>query len=86
MNVFLDRNLCNRRAGCESCFSIHLLNSDFDEATCALDVVETQRPEVVFRIHDRDDSIKTLVVNDENKNQALASWIWLWEQQAGPVI
>ncbi|MEX1248414.1 MAG: hypothetical protein WEA61_08020 [Anaerolineales bacterium] len=47
---------------------------------------DTQRPELVFHIHDRDQSIKTLVVKEENMNEALASWLWLWEQQAGPVI
>lgn len=86
MNVYLDRNLCKRRAGCETCFASHLLSEDFQLADCALSVQDTQRAELVFRIRDRDDSLKTLVVKDENMNAALTSWVWLWEQQAGPII
>ena len=86
MNVFLDRNSCNRRAGCEACFANHLLSHDFQSAACALDEADTQRPEWVFKIRDRDESLKTLVVNEENFNQALTSWVCLWEQQAGPII
>jgi len=86
MNVFLDRNRCKRRAGCEACFARHLLSEDFHLADCALTVEDTHQPELVFRIRDRDQSLKTIVVKDENYDQALTSWIWLWEQQAGPII
>ena len=86
MNVFLDRSLCNRRADCEACFGNHLLSEDFHLADCILHTRDTQRPELVFKIRDRDQSLKTLVVKNENFDQALASWVWLWEQQAGPII
>ncbi len=86
MNIFLDRSKCKRQAGCEACFSNHLLCEDFDQADCCQALSDTQRPELVFRVRDRDQSIKTFVVNDENRNLARSSWIWLWEQQAGPVI
>lgn len=87
MHVLLDRNLCKRTAsGCEVCFATHVACGDFDSADCIVNVVDTQRPEIVFRIQDRDQSVKTLVVKEENMNEALASWLWLWERQAGPVI
>lgn len=87
MDIFLDRSQCDRwSSGCEICFATHLRCQDFDHAKCMVRVKDTQRPELVFHIHDRDQSIKTLVVKEENMNEALASWLWLWEQQAGPVI
>ncbi|MEX2143825.1 MAG: hypothetical protein WD740_04465 [Anaerolineales bacterium] len=86
MHIFLDRNLCNRWVGCEACFANHLLSEDFNQADCVQNVVDTHQAELVFRITDRDHSFKTLVVKEENFNQALASWVWLWEQQAGPII
>jgi len=49
-------------------------------------VANTNRAELVFKITDRDHSLKTLVVKEENFNGALTSWICLWEQQAGPII
>lgn len=87
MHVVLDRNLCsNAGSGCEVCFATHLACGDFESANCAVSIVDTQRPEYVLRVQDRDQSIKTLVVKEENMNEALASWLWLWERQSGPVI
>lgn len=87
MHVFLNRNLCSSvGSGCEVCFATHLACGEFDGANCIVATTDKQRPEFVFHIEDRDQSIKTLVVNKDNLNEALASWIWLWERQAGPVI
>lgn len=87
MQIILDRRLCNRRDPvCESCFANHLISDDFAQATCWLSTAETKRPEFIFKIYDRDQSVKTLVVKEENLLPALVSWTELWEQQAGPVI
>ena len=86
MHIFLDRNLCNRLVGCEACFANHLLSENFSQADCVQKVANTNRAELVFKITDRDHSLKTLVVKEENFNGALTSWICLWEQQAGPII
>ncbi|HLD93628.1 MAG TPA: hypothetical protein VI703_05465 [Anaerolineales bacterium] len=87
MQVILDRNLCNRRdSSCDTCFANHLVQNDFPHATCWLSTLDTQRPEVVFKIYDCDHSIKTLVVTQENLLPALTSWTELWEQQCGPLI
>lgn len=86
MHIFLDRNLCNRLVGCEACFANHLRSDNFAQADCVQNVVNTHRAELVFRITDRDHSLKSLVVKEENFNVALSSWICLWEQQAGPII
>jgi hypothetical protein len=87
MQVVLDRSLCNRRDFyCETCFADHLVQNDFANADCWQTTDETQRPEFLFKIYDRDQSIKTLVVKQENLLPALVSWMELWEKQAGPVI
>ena len=87
MQVILDRSLCKRRDfSCETCFASHLVQNDFSQAACWLSTADTQRPEFLFKIYDRDQSIKTLVIKQENLLPALVSWMELWEQQAGPVI
>jgi hypothetical protein len=87
MQVILDRNLCNRREfSCESCFADHLVHDDFANASCWKSAAQDKRPEITFKIYDRDESIKTLVVKQENLLPALVSWIELWEAQSGPVI
>lgn len=86
MHVFLDRNLCTRNSGCEICFATHLRCQDFQKATCLVSAEEDERAETIFHVQDRDGSIKSLVVKPENINEALTSWIWLWESQSGPII
>lgn len=87
MQVILDRNLCKQRdLSCETCFANHLTQNDFPKATCYLSTKDTKQPGFVFKIYDRDESIKTLVIKEENLLPALVSWIQLWEQQSGPVI
>lgn len=87
MLVFLDRNQCKHwQSGCEACFAGHLRRKDFHHSDCLQSVVYTQRPENVFTIRDRDQSLKTLIVKQENMQAALSSWVDVWEQQAGPVI
>ncbi len=87
MQIILDRKLCNPlQRTCEPCFAEHLRRNDFEAANCAVTVRQTKRPEISFKIYDRDASIKTLIVTDENRIQALKSWMTAWEEQAGPVI
>lgn len=87
MQIILDRKLCRRpQTSCEPCFSEHLRKNDFEVAECVVTARQTKRPEFSFKIYDRDASIKTLIVTDENRSLALKSWGSLWEQQAGPVI
>ncbi len=87
MLIVLDRNRCTRQDyACETCFANHLVQNDFTQATCWLNTVDTERQEFIFKIFDRDQSIKSLVVKQENLMPALVSWIELWEQQSGPVI
>lgn len=87
MRVILDRSNCIRWQGsCEACFANHLTKREFDTTDCVLDVEEDGRPEIVMKIYDRDGSIKSLVVNEENFGKAYDSWLLLWEEQAGLVI
>ena len=87
MNIVLDRRLCNRRQiECEACFAGHLTKRNFNQAECALEITETGRTEFAYKIYDRDNSIKSLIVNRETFDKALDSWLQLWEEQAGPVI
>lgn len=87
MQITLDRNLCSRTPIlCELCFADHLRKSNFEAAECAITINHNSRPEVCFKIYDRDDSIKTMVVTDENRVEVFNSWMTAWEQQAGPII
>lgn len=87
MLIILDRTRCTKEEhACETCFANHLVANDFSKATCWQSTSENDRPEFIFKILDRDQSIKKLVVNQENLMPALISWIECWEQQSGPVI
>lgn len=87
MKLILDRSQCSQQqTDCEFCFGNHLVHADFSAADCLLEVYDNERPELFFKIYDRDHGIKTLIVTDENKSAALASWFSLWEAQSGPVI
>jgi hypothetical protein len=87
MLIVLDRNRCTSQDhACESCFANHLVHNDFDKATCWQKTEDSQRSDFIFKIYDRDLSIKSLVVKQENLMPALVSWIECWEQQSGPVI
>jgi hypothetical protein len=87
MNIVLDRRLCNRsQIECETCFASHLAKGNFNRAECVLEIIDTGRTEFVYKIYDRDKSIKNLTVTGETFGKALDSWQKLWEEQAGPVI
>jgi hypothetical protein len=87
MKIVLDRRFCTRwQASCEACFASRLTKGDFEVADCALSVSDNHRPEISFKIYDRDGSVKDLVVNAENAPKAYDSWLLLWEEQAGLVI
>lgn len=82
MKVVLDRRYCNRwQASCEACFAGRLTHGNFDVADCALSVEDDARPEISFKIYDRDGSVKNLVVNAENAGEAYDSWLLLWKEQ-----
>lgn len=87
MLIVLDRNKCTSQDhACESCFANHLVQNDFQSAKCWQETGNTDGSDFVFKIYDRDQSIKSLVVKQENLMPALVSWIDCWEQQSGPVI
>lgn len=87
MQVILDRRKCSYpQVHCDVCFADHLAREDFDSADCKVMVHDDGRPETLFKVYDRDESIKTLVVKDENLGRAYESWLHLWEEQAGVVI
>jgi hypothetical protein len=87
MQVVLDRSQCQRpHSSCAACFGEHLRKVDFKGAPCLVSMVREGRPVIVFKIYDRDGSIKVLVVNPFNRRQAESSWLKLWEVQAGPLI
>lgn len=87
MQVILDRRKCSHPQGhCDVCFGDHLAREDFNAADCCVMAHDDGRPEALFKIYDRDESIKTLVVKDENLGRALESWLHLWEEQAGVLI
>jgi len=56
---------------------------NFDAADCGLGVVEDGLKTMEFAITDRDGSLKTLIVNQNNRGQAYDSWLLLYRQQAG---
>ena len=87
MRVILDRTKCSRPLDeCCRCFSSHLAKDKFASADCAIQCVENGRPEILFKIYERDGSIKSLAVNAENIAAVFESWQLAWEAQAGPII
>ncbi len=46
-----------------------------------MDVIDDERPEIVFFIKDLAGQDKELVVNDENRAEAYDSWQLAWEKQ-----
>jgi hypothetical protein len=87
MQVILDRSQCQRpHSSCAVCFGEHLRKVDFKGAPCHVSMVREGRPVIVFKIYDRDGSIKVLVVTPFNRSKAESSWLKLWEAQAGPII
>jgi hypothetical protein len=87
MYIVLDQSICKKyQKSCEKCFGDHIRKEDFNTAECIVSIDGQDRAALVFRIFDRNKRIKNLVVNGENLELALNSWIALWEQQAGLVI
>ena len=55
-------------------FGCHFLRSENTPIGYMVDVIDDERPEIVFFIKDRDGQDKELVVNDENRAEASDSW------------
>jgi hypothetical protein len=87
MRVILDRSKCSRQpAACPVCFAGHLATGDFTSADCAMQSIENGRSEILFKIYERDGSIRSMVVNAENIAAVFDNWQLAWEVQAGPII
>ena len=83
MKVYLDRSACNVwEAACESDLSWHIEHKTFCPA-CMVETIEDEHndDEVTLVIKDRDGSEKILVLTDENRADAMDSWMLLWEKQ-----
>jgi hypothetical protein len=86
MKVILDRRSCKCWLGsCESCFAGNLVQEHFCPA-CLLDEIEDGRPELTVHILDRDQTEKTLVVDEDNWGEIFDSWLLAWERQQGRVV
>jgi len=83
MKVVLDRRTCNCwDAACETHFGWHFLRGEITPVDCTAEVLEDGKEAITFIVHDRDGSVKTLVVDESNRDMAYDSWLRAWEQQA----
>ena len=62
-------------------FGWHFLRSEITPIDCPVDVIDDERPEIIFFVKDRDGQDKELVVNDDNRAEAYDSWQLAWEKQ-----
>ncbi len=82
MKIILDRRSCSCwQPACDSHFGWHFLRDEVNPVDCTLEIIDDGRPERVFYIKDRDGLEKELVVNEENRAEAVDSWMELWERQ-----
>jgi hypothetical protein len=82
MKIVLDRRSCNCwDAAGETHFGWHFLRSDLTPIDCTVEVVDDERPEIIFFIKDCDGQDKELVVNNKNRAEAYDSWQLAWEKQ-----
>jgi len=82
MKIILDRRSCNCwQPACDSHFGWHFLRDEVNPVDCTVEIIDDGRPERVFFIKDRDGLDKELVVDEENRPEAIDSWVELWERQ-----
>lgn len=83
MRIVLDRRTCDCwDAACEAHFGWHFLREEVTPVDCTVEMVDDGKSEITFFIKDRDGNDKTLVVNDENRAEAIDSWLLVLEKQA----
>lgn len=84
MRIYLDRRGCPCwSAACETCFSWNYLREEILPNYCLVDVQEDFRPARTFYVQDRDGSVKTIIVNEQNWADFYDAWQLAYaEQQA----
>ncbi len=83
MKVILDRRTCNCwDPACETHFGWHFLRGEITPVDCTAEVLDDGEEAITFIVNDRDGSVKTLVVDDSNRDMAYDFWLQAWEQQA----
>lgn len=82
MKITLDRRSCKCwQAACESHFGDHFLGDEIKPVDCLIQTEEDGQADITFLILDRDGIDKILVIDQENRADAIDSWQLAWEKQ-----
>ena len=82
MRIVLDRRTCDCwDPACEAHFGWHFLREEVTPVDCTVEMVDDGKREITFLIKDRDGSDKTLVIDEENRAEAIDSWLQVLEKQ-----
>ncbi len=82
MKLVLDRRSCTCwQAPCDSHFGNYFLGDEVKPVDCLIQMEDDGKAEITFIILDRDGIDKTLVVDENNRTEAIDSWTAAWEAQ-----
>jgi hypothetical protein len=82
MKITLDRRSCKCwQPACEAHFGNHFLGEEIEPVECLIQTEDDGHPEMTFLILDRDGVDKTLVIDENNRADAIDSWRLAWEKQ-----
>ncbi len=82
MKIYLDPSVCNCwEAACEQCFTDKYLGAEIKPTACTLAIIEDGSDDRIFIIQDRDGTEKTFLVNDDNRFDAMDSWMKAYAKQ-----
>jgi hypothetical protein len=82
MKLTLDRRSCTCwQPACESHFGSHFLGEEITPIDCLIASEEDGKNELTFFILDRDGLDKVLVIDENNRADAIDSWQLAWEKQ-----
>lgn len=82
MKISIDRRACHCwAASCEVDFTYNFLGKEVKPTCCVLDIIEDEDEALTFYIKDRDGKDKVFVVTDENRADAIDSWVQAYEKQ-----
>ena len=84
MKIILNRRSCNCwDPSCETHFSWHYLRQEITPIDCVVEMVDDGSADMTFLVLDRDGIDKTLVIDENNRDEAYDSWRQAWENQQG---
>lgn len=82
MKLVLDRRSCACwEPACDSHFGNYFLGEEVKPVDCLVSMEDDGKDEITFVILDRDGLDKTLVIDQDNRADAIDSWHKVWEVQ-----